>query len=207
MPTSIERLGRALYDNARDFGVDLRPQDVQRLSEYYELLLKWNSKLHLVAPCSPEEFATRHILESLFLLPHLPRNARVVDIGSGAGLPIVPCLNVRADLRAVLIESSRKKAVFLREALRGPNSRERAQITVARFEGAGAPEVDFVTCRALDGFQRMLPTLVDWAPIGSELLLFVGDDLRNQIEILLPSVKVYPIPKSDRRFLISALKT
>src|SRR5258707_5274888 len=140
MPTTIERFSEALRQRSNGFGVNLDHEDVERLCSYYELLLKWNSKLHLVAPCSPEEFATRHILESLFLLPHLPRNARVVDIGSGAGLPIVPCLNVRADLRAVLIESSRKKAVFLREALRGPNSRERAQITVARFEGAGAPE-------------------------------------------------------------------
>jgi 16S rRNA (guanine527-N7)-methyltransferase len=206
MPTSTERLCRALYDNARDFGIDLRPEDVKRLSEYYELLLKWNSKLHLVAPCSPEEFATRHILESLFLLPHLPRNARVVDIGSGAGLTILPCLIVRDDLRAILIESSQKKAVFLREALRCPNSREPARVTVTRFEETVVLEADFVTCRALDKFQKMLPVLIDWAPSGTTLLFFAGEKLRKQMETLFPSARVYPIPKSDRRFLISALK-
>lgn len=204
MPTSTERLRQALRDNAPDFGIELRPEQVSGLSAYYELLLKWNRTLHLVAPCSPEEFATRHILESLFLLSHLPRNARLADVGSGGGLPIVPCLIVRDDLRAIAIESSQRKAVFLREAMRGTNSREPAQVLTARFEEIEAPEVDFVSCRALDKFQRMLPAIVDWAPSESELLLFAGANLRKQIEELMPWARVYAMPKSDRRFLIVA---
>jgi 16S rRNA (guanine527-N7)-methyltransferase len=206
MPTSTERLSQALYDNARDFGIELRAKDVKLLGGYHELVLKWNRTLHLVAPCSPEEFATRHILESLFLLPHLPPNARIADIGPGAGLPIVPCLIVRDDLRAFLIESSQRKAVFLREALRCANSREPARVMVTRFERTEAPEVEFVTCRALDKFQKALPMLIDWAPRASELLLFAGGNLRKQIESLIPSARVYPIPKSSRRFLIRASK-
>jgi len=206
MPTSTERLRQALYDNAPGFGIELQPEHVTGLRSYYQLLLKWNSKLHLVAPCSPEEFATRHILESLLLLSHLPRNARIADVGSGGGLPIVPCLIVREDLRAIAIESSQKKAVFLREALRGTNSREAAHVMTGRFEEIGAPKVDFVTCRALDKFQKMLPALVDWAPSGSELLLFAGASLRKEIEELIPPARVYPIPKSERRFLICAVK-
>ena len=54
----------------------------------------------------------------LVLLKHLPANAKVVEVGAGAGLPIIPCLIVRPDLEAVLIEASKKKSVFLREALR-----------------------------------------------------------------------------------------
>src|SRR3989441_9502661 len=123
MPTSIERFREALHDKSADFGVQLTDRDIERLSDYYALLLKWNPRLHLVAPCSPKEFATRHVLESLLLLRHLPPNARVVDVGSGGGLPIIPCLIVRADLSATLIESSPRKAVFLREALRNVNSR------------------------------------------------------------------------------------
>lgn len=208
MPTSTEKLGRALKDHAREFGVDLPTADIEQLGRYYELLLMWNSKLHLVAPCSPGEFATRHILESLFLLAHLPQNARVVDVGSGAGLPIVPCLIVRNDLRAVLIESSQKKAVFLREALRcvRQSGRARARVIVGRFEDTVVPPADFVTCRALDKFQSLLPRLIDWAPNESELLLFSGANLRRQVETLIPSAIAFALPKSDRRFLIRARK-
>src|SRR6266853_5702779 len=122
MPTPIERFSEALRQRSNGFGVNLDNEDVERLCSYYELLLKWNPRLHLVAPCSPEEFAVRHILESLVLLPHLAHGARVADIGSGAGLPIIPCLIMRADLRATLIESAEKKVVFLREALRQVSS-------------------------------------------------------------------------------------
>jgi 16S rRNA (guanine527-N7)-methyltransferase len=202
MPTPTETFSQALRDHAAEFGIQLGADEVTRLSDYYELLPKWNDRLHLVAPCSPEEFATRHVLESLLLLRHLPQNARVVDVGSGAGLPIIPCLIVRADLRATLIDSSRRKAAFLREALRDVNSREPANLTVARFERTDAPEADFVTCRALDRFQEFLPALIEWAPPTSTLLLFAGEELRKQIEIRLLNAKAERIPKSDRRFLI-----
>jgi 16S rRNA (guanine527-N7)-methyltransferase len=204
MPTPTEKFGQALWNNAAEFGIQLRAAEVTRLSKYYGLLLKWNDRLHLVAPCSPEEFATRHVLESLLLLSHLPQKARVLDVGSGAGLPIIPCLIIRTDLSATLIESSPRKAVFLREALRDVSNREPAALTVARFEQTTAPEADFVTCRALDRFQRFLPALIQWAPPTSTLLLFAGEELRKQLEILLPNAKAERIPRSDRRYLIVA---
>ena len=204
MPTPTEKFGQALWNNATEFGIQLRAAEVTRLSKYYELLLKWNDRLHLVAPCSPEEFATRHVLESLLLLSHLPQKARVLDVGSGAGLPIIPCLIIRTDLSATLIESSPRKAVFLREALRDVSNREPAALTVARFEQTTAPEADFVTCRALDRFQRFLPALIQWAPPTSTLLLLAGEELRKQLEILLPNAKAERIPRSNRRYLIVA---
>ena len=202
MPTEIERFSRALRERAIDFGVQLRGDDRERLGSYYELLLKWNPRLHLVAPCSPEEFATRHILESLVLLAHLTNGARVTDVGSGGGLPIVPCLIMRADLRATLIESSQKKVVFLREACRQLPMQPR--LIANRFEDIAAPATDFVTCRALDQFPRLLPTLIEWAPRSSTLLLFVGATLRERVEAVLPSVRAELIPGSEQRFLIVA---
>src|SRR5918992_2224678 len=90
----------ALEAHASRYGLQLSAQDISRLREYYEQVLAWNARLHLVAPCSPTEFATRHVLESLLALTHLPVGAHCLDIGSGAGLPIIPCLIVRPDLRA-----------------------------------------------------------------------------------------------------------
>ena len=204
MPASIERFREALHDKSADFGVQLTDSDVERLSDYYALLLKWNPRLHLVGPCSSEEFATRHILESLVLIHHLPLNARVADVGSGAGLPLIPCLLVRPDLQVTLIESSQKKLIFLREALRHANSATPARLIGGRFEVIPAPEVGFITCRALDRFQEMLPKLIDWAPTNCTLLLFAGTALRKQLETMLGLIKVEQIPKSTRRFLIIA---
>jgi 16S rRNA (guanine527-N7)-methyltransferase len=204
METEIEQFRRALVLNSGEFGVKFQSEHIERLIAYYELLLKWNPKLHLVAPCSPEEFAVRHILESLTLLTHLPANARVADVGTGAGLPILPCLLMRDDLHGILIESSQRKAAFLKEALRAIEPRDRTQLIVARFEDVPCPDAAFITCRALDKFSELLPKLIDWAPLKTTYLLFAGESLLEQIRHLLPVGSIERIPGSEKRFLVAA---
>ena len=160
----MNRFEQSLVSNMGSFNLDLPAETITRLGEYYSLLTRWNDRLHLVAPCSPEEFAVRHVLESLLLLRYLPSNATVADIGSGGGLPIIPCLIARPDLEATLIESSQKKVVFLREALNRLGLR--AVVLAQRFEDVSPPPVSFVTCRALDQFRQKLPALINWAPSG-----------------------------------------
>lgn len=204
METQVEQFRHALELNCAAFSVELHSENIDRLSDYYGLLLKWNPRLHLVAPCSPEEFALRHVLESLSLLKHLPGAAHVADVGTGAGLPIIPCLLVRNDLHGVLIESSRRKAAFLNEAMRPLRPPDRTQLIVARFEEVPPPAVVFVTCRALDKFSAMLPSLVKWAPRDANLLIFAGPSLLEQMKQLAQVISVEQIPLSDNRFLVMA---
>ena len=98
-----EKFEQTLSSRMASYGVELSSETLSQLTEYYRLLTHWNDRLHLVAPCAPEEFATRHVLESLLLLKHLPPDAKIADVGSGAGLPIIPCLIARGDLEATLI--------------------------------------------------------------------------------------------------------
>ena len=184
------------------FELELSPRTLEQLGAFYSLLTRWNDRLHLVAPCSPEEFATRHVLESLMLLKHLPQDAKIADIGSGAGLPIIPCLLARPDLTATLIESSQKKSVFLREAL---NQLGRPSVIIPKpFEEVEPRDVSFVTCRALDQFMRKLPALINWAPQGSTLLLFGGETLGEQLSTANVNFEQLLIPKSEKRFLFIA---
>jgi 16S rRNA (guanine527-N7)-methyltransferase len=202
MPAPPDQFANALRLAAPEFGIEVADDRIRKLTEYYELLRKWNPRLHLVAPCSPEEFATRHVLESLMLLKHLPANANVVDVGSGAGLPIIPCLLMRDDLQVTLIESSSRKAVFLREALRDLRPSGRARVVAERFEKVAVPDAGFVTCRALEKFAEAIPTIITWAPLAATFLLFAGEKLRAEIESCLRSVVVERLPKSDARFLV-----
>jgi 16S rRNA (guanine527-N7)-methyltransferase len=204
MPTPLEEFNESVKANAQEFRIKLHAHQIKRLTDYYSLVMKWNERLHLVAPCSPQEFSIRHVMESLLLLGHLPVNASIVDVGSGAGLPALPCLLVRDDLKATLIESSPKKGVFLREALRAVKPADRAQLTVARFENIPSPKADFVTCRALDRFEDILPDLVEWAPPNATFLLFAGHGVRKRIESIFSNVQVELIPRTEQRFLIIA---
>lgn len=192
MQSELERFEKTLLANMDSFGVELSPETLARLGMYYSLLSRWNDRLHLVAPCSAEEFATRHVLESLVLLEHLPHGAKIADIGSGGGLPIIPCVIARPDLAATLIESSQKKAVFLREALKEVG--RKATVIARRFEDIEAPDVQFVTSRALDQFIPKIPVLLSWAPDGCTLLLFGGEKLLD--------AERYLIPGSEKRYLL-----
>lgn len=197
----LEEFSQALSDNASFYGVDIDDELISRFADYYQLLNTWNPRLHLVAPCSPDEFATRHILESLLLLQRLPESARVVDVGSGAGLPIIPCLIARPDLSAVLIESSPRKAVFLREALRLNENSGSAEVVAKRFEDVSTPPADFITSRALDRFAEILPALIEWSPRPSRLLLFGGENLKRRLDSLNQEFAEHPIPRSEKRLL------
>ncbi len=192
---------RALKTHAELFDVELTEEIISGLKEYYETVFSWNAALHLIAPCSPAEFAVRHVLESMVALRFLHEGARVADVGSGAGLPVIPCLIARKDLRATLIEATTKKAVFLREVLKRVVGRDRARVINQRFEEVQTPEADFITCRALERFSEKIPDLVMWSAPAHTLLLFGGESIREAIERLsLPYTDII-LPESERRFL------
>ena len=196
----------ALQSSAADYGLTLDQRSVDGLGSYYEILTSWNARLHLVAPTSPAEFATRHVLESLTVLPYFDEHAAVADVGSGGGLPILPVLIMRQDISATLIESSRKKALFLREALKETKTAGRGIVINERFEKVAAPAVDYVTCRAIERFEELVPKLVEWAPAPSVLLLFGGESLKKPLESAGLVIESKLLPNSERRFLIVARK-
>ena len=115
--SQVDEFKEAIESEASSFGIELSGEVVTRLARYYKILHKWNPRLHLVAPCSPDEFARERILSHSFCFPTCRRLRESREHGSGAGLPIIPCLIARPDISAMLIESSTKKAIFLREAL------------------------------------------------------------------------------------------
>lgn len=204
----LETFNETLETHAARYGVALGAAERARLGDYYEHLSKWNARLHLVAPCSPNEFATRHVLESLTAVEHMPDGARVCDVGSGGGLPIIPCLVARPDVSATLVEASTKKAVYLREAISKLGLQDRARVVAHRFEQTKAPACEVVTCRALECFMAMYPRLVEWSPPAARLLFFGGDSLDALMDAdqTLRGYMAVKMPESERRFLFIGWK-
>lgn len=198
-----QKFVEALTQNQTNFEISLSAEKINELARYYEFIQKHNALLHLVAPSSPEVFAVRHILESLFLQKFLPESAKFADIGTGAGLPSVPCLIVREDLRGVLIESKLKKARFLEEVLKECRLEKRAKVFDRQFEELIKPKIDFVTCRALDKFTEKLPAILKWSK-DCFLLLFGGENLSDELKKRGKNFEQKLIPHSEKRFLFVA---
>ena len=107
----------ALDAGVARLGVALPGGGAAKLAAYLALLAKWNRTYNLTAIREPERMVTHHALDSLAIVPALPSRAiRVLDVGSGGGLPGIPIAIARPDAEVVMIDSSGKKATFLAQA-------------------------------------------------------------------------------------------
>src|SRR5438309_5639301 len=96
-------------------------ETAERLDRYVGLLLEWQAKTNLVAPSTIPNLWTRHVTDSLQLLPLAPQAKVWVDLGSGGGFPGVVLASALVETQGAmvhLVERNAKKAAFLREALR-----------------------------------------------------------------------------------------
>jgi 16S rRNA (guanine527-N7)-methyltransferase len=131
------------------FGLSLDKPRLLVLSRYLAELDLWRRRTNLTGPMSAEELVP-HALESIFGEKLISDGARLLDIGSGAGLPGLPLAIVRADLSVTLLEPRGKRAAFLRHAVRAIPVRN-AQVLEERVEKMAVASYDVATVRALGG--------------------------------------------------------
>lgn len=151
----------------------------QQLTEYHDILADTGVAHGLIGPREGPRLWTRHLDNcAVIAVPELgllPRNASVVDIGSGAGLPGVVWALTRPDLRVHLIEPLLRRAQFLTDVIAELDLTERVVVTRARAEDVPPQSADVVTSRAV----AALPQLIAWslrhtAPDGSVLAIKGG---------------------------------
>ena len=196
---------KALKTRQNSFSMSLTDVQIERLTNYYDLVREQNEFLNLIAPTTGEEFAVRHVLESLTLLEYLPRETTIADVGTGAGLPSIPCLLVRDGLSGMLIESKEKKVKFLQTAVEALKLTDRVTIVNKQFEEADPGDCEFVTCRALDKFTAKLPKLLRWSrPRG--LLLFGGNNLGEALTQQGVQYEQKLMPLSEQRYLFTTVR-
>ncbi|HET6934566.1 MAG TPA: 16S rRNA (guanine(527)-N(7))-methyltransferase RsmG, partial [Candidatus Angelobacter sp.] len=132
--------------------------DVDSISIYIDLLLKWNARINLTAVRDAKQMLTRHFGESFFAAKNLVARdwaGSIIDVGSGAGFPGVPLAIWAPQAEVTLIESQGKKAAFLNQVIFA-SGLKRAKVFSVRAE-IYENKADLVTMRAVEKFEVVLP--------------------------------------------------
>ena len=148
-----ESLRQHLCAGVSELRIALEDAAIERLLDYVDLLLRWNAAYNLTAVRDPAQMITRHLLDSLAILPHV-RGATLGDLGSGAGLPGIPLAIAAPEREIVLVDSNGKKARFLREAVRRL-ALTRTRVAESRVENVEGT-FDCITARAFASLAEML---------------------------------------------------
>src|SRR3954471_17019574 len=173
-----------------------------RLDRYIALLGEWQAKTNLVAPSTLPNLWTRHISDSLQLLP-LAAHAKIwVDLGSGGGFPGVVLACAMADTPGALVhlvERNAKKAAFLREALRITGAAGTVHLadigdTVDSFSGPA----DCVTARAVAPLHQLVGYAAPLVGKGAKALFLKGQDVEAELTEATKYWKIAPCLHSSR---------
>jgi 16S rRNA (guanine527-N7)-methyltransferase len=204
---------------------------LNQISMYIDLLLRWNDRVNLTAIRTAEEIVTRHFGESFFAARHLlpaapvrgatsvppvevqsepspspPSPPLLVDLGSGAGFPGLPMKIWSPQTRITLIESNHKKVAFLREVIRALTLTD-IDVFPGRAEDFPPASAGLLTLRAVERFDEILPTAATLLTPDSRLALLIGQSQVPHAHELLPSLRwldPIPIPHSQSRILLTS---
>jgi 16S rRNA (guanine527-N7)-methyltransferase len=165
--------------------VPVSRETAERLESFIELLLSWQRTTQLVARSTLPELWTRHIADSLQLLPLAPEARTWVDLGSGGGFPglVIACaLADTARAQVHLVESNAKKAAFLREAIRVTRAPAAVHpLRIENFVESFRSPVDVVTARALAPLKVLLDQSFGLLERGGQGIFPKGQDVEAEL--------------------------
>lgn len=168
--------------------------DVDKFYQYGELLIEWNAKFNLTR-VAPEDFEARHFIDSLLLHPLL-EGRRVVDVGSGAGLPGIPLAIVNSEMEFALVDSRLKRVNFLQEVIRHLDLKNTKAIH-SRIEDL-TEQFDVVVSRAVSSMENLVRLTKPLVKKGGFGLALKGPGvLEEGFEVIKP--------KTPENFPISTL--
>ena len=188
----------SLSKNARQLGIELNEQQLAQFDIYKNELLQWNAKTNLISENSSQEIITRHFLDSLTALQFIQKpNARIIDVGCGAGFPGLPLKIALPTLELYLLETNRKKVSFLKHIIRLLNLSE-AVVLHDRVENiikadTWKEKFDVLISRATFKLSELLPQGEYLLDRGGKLIALKGPNVVEELAQCSSTINPYKI--------------
>lgn len=164
-----------LYATIQKFGVEIDDNAFERLDKYAEMLVETNKSFNLTAITEPDDVTVKHFADclALFGMVYIPENAKIIDVGTGAGFPGLVLLLTRPDIKMTFLDSTKKKLGFIQNVL--DETGVKAEVVHARAEEAGQnpqyrEKYDFATARAVANLTNLSEYCLPFVKVGGEFI-------------------------------------
>lgn len=214
----ITVIGDIVRQEAQAMELLLSTQEIDSFEIYAAELKKWNSKVNLTAITKDKEIAIKHFIDSLNLAPYIKEGDRLLDIGSGAGLPIIPLKIIRPEIPMVSVDAVSKKIHFQRHILRILNL-QNIEAVHARIESLHKTHRHSFTVIASRAFTRLDRFVSLAAPLlaeGGVMIAMKGEQADNEIAasdelvhaggFTIASIQRYSLPQNMGERVLTFLK-
>ena len=169
-----------LTEAIKDYKITLSEEQISQLERYYELLCEWNEKINLTAITDPKGVAVKHYADSLSIFNYInvPQNARVIDVGTGAGFPGLVLKIARPDIKLTLLDSLQKRLNFLQVVCNELNLD--SKLIHSRAEEGGQDlnlreSFDLVVSRAVAQLNILSEYCIPYVRLSGSFVAFKGD--------------------------------
>lgn len=190
----MSELKQYLTESAKQLEIALDGECTDKFEKYYNMLVEWNQKMNLTAITDPMGVAVKHFADSISVMKFVDfkDNAKVIDIGTGAGFPGIPILIMNNGIKLTLLDSLNKRLVFLQNVL--DELELKAEIIHSRAEdGSRKPELrekfDFATSRAVASLDVLSEYCIPYLKTGGTFVAMKGYDCEQEIENAKPMIK------------------
>lgn len=165
--------------------ITINGAQAELFERFFSLIIKGNERMNLTSLVEPNTVIVKHFIDSVLPAYLIPENARVADLGSGAGFPGIPLKILRNDISLVMVESTGKKANFLVETLENLNL-NKTSVEPLRAEqygkAKGRNRFDIVTARAIASLNILVEYALPLLKIGGIFIAYKGPNVTDEIE-------------------------
>ncbi len=184
-----------MKESAKKEGFVINDDMLYKLDKYADLLVEWNEKVNLTAIVEPDEIVIKHFVDSFLLLNNIPKTDKIslIDVGTGAGFPSLPCKIVRDDIKLTLLDSLNKRISFLNEVINQLDIN--AECVHGRAEGTGQnvefrEKYDAATARAVAHLRELTEYCLPFVKVGGFFVALKGYDIEQELEESKSAVKL-----------------
>ena len=178
-----------IREGGEQLGLSLAPAQLAQLAELILLLGKWNGAYNLTAVRDPAQMVSRHLLDSLAVLPWL-RTGSLLDVGTGAGLPGLPLAIARPGQAFTLLDSNAKKIRFVRQAVAELGLQNVTAVHSRMQEYQPGHAFDMVISRAVASLDQLYRQSAQLLAPGGRMLFMKGALPEDEITAFAPGSEV-----------------